>query len=293
MLLMLNRLPPLNAIKAFHAASRHLNLSRAAEELGVTQGAVSKQILALEDFIGAKLFERLPTGLELTREGNSLKNVTWPAFELLMTGFSRYERRPPRSQKVRISTLASFASSFLAPRLSRLETEFPDIQFEILTSDRLLDHAREEIDFSIRYGQAASTDLLCERIGTANIVPVYQPGLTHDLQTLLRFQVFAINEWRAWEAQHGDALTRHGHSLVVEEFVVALSAVLQGQGIALLPELMVQDHIKRGQLSTFGPPIQDWPYQYYLAYLPQATRRRPVAAIIDWLKREIADLNAA
>ena len=73
---MLSRLPSLNAIKAFHAASRHLNLSRAAEELGVTQGAVSKQILALEAFIGAKLLERLPTGLELTREGNSLKNVT-------------------------------------------------------------------------------------------------------------------------------------------------------------------------------------------------------------------------
>ena len=65
---MLNRLPPLNAVKAFHAVSRHLNLSRAAEELGVTQGAVSKQIIALEDFIGAKLFERTPSGLELTEE---------------------------------------------------------------------------------------------------------------------------------------------------------------------------------------------------------------------------------
>lgn len=289
---MLNRLPPLNAIKAFHAASRHLNLSRAAEELGVTQGAVSKQILALEDFIGAKLFERLPTGLELTREGNSLKNVTWPAFELLLSGFSRYERRPPRSQKVRISTLASFASSFLAPRLGRLEAEFPDVQFEILTSDRLLDHAREEIDFSIRYGQASALDLQCEPIGTANIVPVCSPGMTLDKQMLLRFQVFAINEWRAWEDANGDALTRHGQSLVIEEFVVALSAVLKGQGYAILPELMVWDHIRTGELTTFGQPIEDWPYQYYLAYLPQVATRKPVAPIMDWIKQEISELVA-
>ncbi|MHA7858093.1 MAG: LysR substrate-binding domain-containing protein [Henriciella sp.] len=289
---MLNRLPPLNAIKAFHAASRHLNLSRAAEELGVTQGAVSKQILALEDFIGAKLFERQPKGLELTREGNSLKNVTWPAFELLLSGFSRYERRPPRSQKVRISTLASFASAILAPRLSRLEAEFPDVQFEILTSDRLLDHAREEIDFSIRYGQVAAPDLQCEPIGSANIVPVCASGISHHLQTLLRFQVFAINEWRAWEEANGDALTRHGQSLVIEEFLVALMAVLKGQGYAILPELLVQEHIHAGALSTFGEPIQNWPYQYYFAYLPQALNRKPVAPIIDWIKSEIAEINA-
>lgn len=289
---MLNRLPPLNAIKAFHAASRHLNLSRAAEELGVTQGAVSKQILALEDFIGAKLFERLPTGLELTREGNSLKNVTWPAFELLLSGFSRYERRPPRSQKVRISTLASFASAILAPRLSRLEAEFPDVQFEILTSDRLLDHAREEIDFSIRYGQGSAQDLQCEPIGSANIIPVCAPGITLDPQTLLRFQVFAINEWRAWEAANGDALTRCGQSLVIEEFVVALSAVLNGQGYAILPELLVQEHLKTGQLETFGSPITKWPYQYYLAFLPQAATRKPVAPVIEWMRNELAELSS-
>lgn len=288
---MLNRLPPLNAIKAFHAASRHLNLSRAAEELGVTQGAVSKQILALEDFIGARLFERLSTGLELTREGNSLKNVTWPAFDLLLSGFSRYERRPPRSQKVRISTLASFASSILAPRLSRLEAEFPDVQFEILTSDRLLDHAREEIDFSIRYGQARGQELQCEPIGSANIIPVCSPDVALDPQMLLRFQVFAINEWRAWEEANGDALTRYGQSLIIEEFVVALTAVLKGQGYAILPELLVHEHIKTGALATFGNPIHDWPYQYYFAYLPQALNRKPVAPIIEWIKSEIADFT--
>lgn len=289
---MLNRLPPLNAIKAFHAASRHLNLSRAADELGVTQGAVSKQILALEDFIGAKLFERLPTGLELTREGNSLKNVTWPAFELLLSGFSRYERRPPRSQKVRISTLASFASCFLAPRLGRLEEAFPDTQFEILTSDRLLDHTREEVDFSIRYGQPGAQDLQCKQIGSAKMLPVCHPDYAHDLSSILRLQVYSINEWRAWTEAHGDALTQNGSNFVIEELVVALSAVTHGQGYALLPEMMVRDQINNNQLTTLGPPLESgWPYRYYLAYLPQALKRKPVSQVLDWLVADISKLT--
>ncbi|NQY13523.1 MAG: LysR family transcriptional regulator [Henriciella sp.] len=100
----LSRLPPLNAIKAFHAACRHLNFSRAAEELGVTQGAVSKQIIALEDFVGVKLFERHSNGLELTLEGVVLKRVTLPAFDLLLSGFANFRRSAPSSSNIRIAT---------------------------------------------------------------------------------------------------------------------------------------------------------------------------------------------
>ncbi|MDJ0921479.1 MAG: LysR substrate-binding domain-containing protein [Henriciella sp.] len=289
---MLNRLPPLNSIKAFHAACRHLNFSRAADELGVTQGAVSKQVLALEDFIGTKLFERTATGLELTVEGNSIKDVTLPAFDMLMSGFSRYERRSPRSQKVRISTLASFASSYLAPRLDRLEQAFPNIQLEILTSDRLVDHSREEIDFSIRYGRGISPDLVCDRIGTADLVPVCHPSFDLTKPKMRRLQVFSTNEWRAWEDQRGDRLTRKGTPIIVEEFVVAICAALSAQGMALLPELIVRDHIEQGRLMQFGEPIADWPYTYYIAMLPQASRDRHVAAVVDWLKTDIAGVPA-
>ena len=288
---MLNRLPPLNSIKAFHAACRHLNFSRAAEELGVTQGAVSKQIISLEDYIGAKLFERVTTGLELTAEGNALKNVTLPAFEMLMSGFSRYERRPPRSQQVRISTLASFATTYLAPRLGRLEAAFPDIQFEILTSERLLDHSREEIDFSIRYGRGISPDLICEPIGTTDLMPVCHPSFDIAQTQPRRLQLFAANEWQTWEKMNGDQLTRDSKSIIIEEFVVALSAVLNAQGIALLPELMVRDHLNQGRIKPFGEPLKNWPYTYYIAMLPQATRQRDVAAIIDWLKQDIENAS--
>ncbi|MEO0549170.1 MAG: LysR substrate-binding domain-containing protein [Pseudomonadota bacterium] len=288
---MLNRLPPLNAIKAFHAACRHLNFSRAADELGVTQSAVSKQIIALEDYIGARLFERVATGLELTAEGNSLKNVTLPAFEMLMSGFSRYERRPPRSERIRISTLASFASSYLAPRLDQLEAAFPDVQLEILTSDRLLDHSREEIDFSIRYGRGSSPDLICERIGSTALIPVCHPKFDLSRPNIRRLQVFSTNEWQIWEEKRGDALLRNGSVIIAEEFVVALSAARTQQGIALLPELIVRDHIHNGKLKVLGEPLEEFPYAYYIAMLPKAARRPRISKIIAWLREDIASLS--
>lgn len=284
---MLNRLPPLNAIKAFHAASRHLNFSRAAEELGVTQGAVSKQIIALEDYIGARLFERGAAGLSLTTEGRILKDTTLSAFDLLAAGFTRFERRAPRSEKIRISTLASFAATFLAPRLARLEAAFPDIELEILTSDRLLDLAREEIDFSIRYGKGQTHDLLCEPLGTANLIPVCNPQTAIEHSNVRRIQVFTVDEWQTWEKLNGDALTKSGHAIMVEEFLVAVSAVLNGQGLAILPELAVIDHIRSGRMTTFGDPVRDWPYQYYVAKLPRANKQRHVNALIEWIKNEV------
>lgn len=87
-------LPPLNSIRAFEVAARNMNFSRAAEEIGVTPGAISKQILTLEDFIGVKLFERLPGGLVLTPEGYKLRSSVEPAFDLLTQAFTRFSRRP-------------------------------------------------------------------------------------------------------------------------------------------------------------------------------------------------------
>lgn len=149
---MVKPLPPLNAIRAFEVASRHLNLSRAAEELGVTQDAISKQVIALEEFIGIQLFVREPSGLQLTAEGGNLKEAIAPAFTTLSDAFARYSRRPPRSNTIRISTVASFASNFLVPRLAKFTERFPGCELEFLTSIRLVDLAREEFDIAVRYG---------------------------------------------------------------------------------------------------------------------------------------------
>lgn len=289
---MLNRLPPLNAIKAFHAVCRHLHLSRAAEELGVTQGAVSKQIIALEDFIGAQLFERTSSGLTLTEEGRALKDTTLSAFDTLITGFARFERRPARSTSIRLSTVASFAFAFLAPRLDRFEAAFPDVHLDILTSTRLLDHTREEVDFSIRYGRGNWDNLVSTPLGSADLIPVGAPGIDPHVSPPRHLETYPEGAWKRWVERTGIDTFTSGPAIVLEDFLVALNAVRHGQGIALLPDLIVRADLQDGQVVALGPPLSGWHQQYHIAMTPQAHKRRQIAAIADWFHREVSPSGA-
>ncbi len=291
-------LPPLNAVRAYEAAARHLNFSRAAEELGVTQGAISKQVILLEDYIGAKLFERLPGGLALTAEGNALRNTIAPAFELLGEAFDRFHRRPPRSNVCRISTLASFASQFLVPHLSYFEDQHPDIKLEILTSDRLVDLAREEVDLSVRYGPGGKGDLIEAPLVTGMLAAVSSPQLlqraadANDLAAFLssvrRIQVFSNNEWRKWMEVTGVDLSEARRPFIIEDFIVAIEAVLAGQGVALLPEILVRKHLANGDMKLFCTTLIEWNQTYYTAHVPGAERRPVVRDVLAWLRNEVS-----
>ncbi len=288
-------LPPLNAVRAFEAAARHLSFSRAADELGVTPGAVSKQVLALEDFIGARLFERLPDGLAPTLEGRELAESLTPAFELMAGAFQRFSRRPPRSNVFRLSTVASLASQFVVPRLDAFEAELPEIELEILTSDRLADLAREEIDLSIRFGGGAWDGLVSRELVPGRLAPVCAPDLIArhkdaDVASVLAatrlIQVFPKNEWLAWADATGEALPDAASPfMVMEHFLVALQAVMAGQGVALLPEIIVRDQVAKGGLARFAAPI-DWAQTFYLTHLPNADRRPILREVMDWLTAE-------
>ena len=170
-------LPPLNALRAFEAAARHLSFSRAAEELGVTQGAISKHIIALEDFVGAQVFVRAPTGLSLTQEGYTLTEALRPAFAMMSDAFAQYHRRPTRSNICRIATLASFAGQFLVPHLPAFRAAHPDIEIEFITSTRLDDLTREEADLAIRYGLGEYEGLVSTRLVKGVLAPVCAPSV--------------------------------------------------------------------------------------------------------------------
>lgn len=293
---MVKALPPLNALRAFEVAARHLNFSRAAGELGVTPGAISKQVLALEDFIGARLFERLPDGLTLTLEGRELKESISPAFEMLTGAFSRFSRRPPRTNVVRLATVASFASQFLVPRLDVFEKSLPEIELEILTSDRVADLVREEIDLSIRFGGGGWDGLVSSELVEGLLVPVCAPSLHNQIisgsdspnleQTRL-IQVFSSSEWRKWQEASGVDLPPAERTFVMEHFLVALQAVIAGQGVALLPEIIVRESLANGHLKQFSSPTE-WHQTFHLAHLPNAERQPRVRNIIEWLQAEIA-----
>ncbi len=291
---MVKPLPPLNAVRAFEAASRHLNLSRAAEELGVTQGAISKQVIALEDFIGAQLFHREPGGLRLTNEGGSLKEAIEPAFTTLSEAFSRYSRRPPRSNVCRISTTASFASQFLVPRLGMFRDRFPGVDLEFLTTIRLVDLSKEEFDIAVRYGGGQYDGVISMPLSEPVLIPVCTPQVLAEggdsLATLLasarRIQCSAYNEWRDWAEMEKFDLSGVGPTIVIEEFQVALMAALAHQGLALLPEILVRDRMKRGELVTFSPTRVKTDYNFYIVHTPNASRRPIVPEVIAWLKSE-------
>jgi DNA-binding transcriptional LysR family regulator len=289
-------LPPLNAIRAFEVASRHLNLSRAADELGVTQGAISKQVIALEDFIGAQLFERQPSGLMLTNEGGALKEAIQPAFATLQEAFARYSRRPSRSNICRISTISSFASQFLVPRLTRFEEAHPDIELEFLTTIRVVDLAREGFDIAVRYGPGGWDGVISTPLSPGTLVPVVAPNLWRqangDIDTLIastrRIQCSASNEWRDWAEAAKYDLSNAPPTFVMEEFLVALTAALFGQGMALLPEILVRERLNRGELVLFSPARVPNDYTFHIAHTPSAERRPAVRAVIDWIKAEAA-----
>jgi LysR family glycine cleavage system transcriptional activator len=289
-------LPPLNPVRAFEAAARHLNLSRAAEEMGVTQGAISKQVIALEDFIGVQLFEREATGLQLTVEGNNLREAIRPAFALLGDAFARYSRRAPRSNVVRISTITSFAGQFLVPRLAAFREQVPGVELEFITSIRLVDLTREEFDIAVRYGAGEWDGVTSVKLVEGTFVPVCTPAQLEaakgDVRRLLvqtrRLQNSTFNEWRAWAETEKVDLSQLAPSYMIEDFLVCCRAVVEGLGLALLPEILVRDHVKRGEMVVFSPTRVETAYTYHLCYTAAAARRPIVRDTLDWLKAEAA-----
>jgi len=292
-------LPPLNSIRAFEVAARHTSFSRAAEEIGVTPGAISKQILALEDYIGIKLFERLPGGLTLTPAGYTVRSSVEPAFELLSQAFARYSRRSPRSNICRISTMASFAAQFFVPRLDKFKEDLPDIELEILTSQRLVDFSREEVDLTVRYGHGTWDDVVSAQLIKGQLVPVCAPTLLNGstdadrddfIRTTRRIQIHTSDEWRAWSHLTQLDLTESRRPFIIEDTLVAVEATLSGQGIALLPEVIARHKIETGKLTTFSDQRLPWNKTYFVTHTPNADRSPVVRDVIAWIKKEVAAL---
>lgn len=292
-------LPPLNAVRAFEAASRHLSFSRAAEELGVTQGAISKHVISLEDFIGAQVFVRSPTGLSLTQEGYTLMEALRPAFAMMTDAFAHYHRKPPRSSICRIATLASFAGQHLVPRLPEFRALHPDVEIEFITSVRLIDLTREEADLAVRYGLGQYEGLVSNRLVKGMLMPVCSPSvydacggnLDKLLNTTRRIQTAGYNEWREWQATTNIDLTDMPPAYVIEDFLVAIKALTTGQGLGLLPRILVQDMIDCGELVQFASSPVDIDHTFHIAHTVASARRPFVQTVIDWLKTTVEHLN--
>jgi LysR family transcriptional regulator of beta-lactamase len=243
---------PLNALRAFEASARHLNLTRAAEELHVTQTAVSQHIRKLEDRLGKPLFRRLPRGLALTDEGQALLPVVVESFGNLERALEKLGDTRPR-EVLTVGAVGTFAVGWLLPRLRDFQQVCPFVDLRLLTHNNRVDMAGEGLDYAIRFGDGAWHGTHAERIMDAPMSVMCTPALAHGLRTaadlarqpLLRS--YRADEWAAWfEAAGAPCPVVRG--AVFDSPLTLAEAAAQGAGAALLPACMFERELRQGRL---------------------------------------------
>jgi len=242
------RLPPLNSVRAFEAAARHKSITRAADELLVTHGAVSKQVRVLENYLGVQLFERSSSGLALTAAGVELAASLSSIFLDLHRAFSAYTTPTKKEYTCRLSTVPSFAAQFLVPRLRAFQEDNPDISLQIHTTNRLVDLEREPVDLAVRYGAGHWPNVSVEPLGGGTLLAVCAPALAEvvdpdDPCAILTntplIHTHSTSEWSAWLDQAGLTHIDSQSGLILQDFNVAIKATIGGHGVCLLPRLLV------------------------------------------------------
>ncbi|MEE8171693.1 MAG: transcriptional regulator GcvA [Alphaproteobacteria bacterium] len=300
-LVMTRRIPPLNSIRAFEAAARHLSFTHAADELNVTQAAISHQIKSLEQWLGLPLFRRLSRAVSLTEEGAQYLPAASQALDGLAGATARL-MRDGDTRSLTVTTLDSFAAQWLMPRLKGFRVRHPEIDVRILPSDGLVDFNRQEVDMAVRYGAGNWPGLVATQLMTEEIFPVCSPALLEgpnplrrpeDLvhHTLLHDDMRIENgevDWRTWLQTVGaDGVIDSERGPFFAHSYLVVQAAIDAQGVALGRGVLVADALADGRLvrpfEAAGLPLD---YAYYIAYPEGATQRPAVAAFTTWLLAE-------
>src|SRR3546814_23879 len=289
-------LPPLNSLRAFDAAARHGNLTRAAEALHVTHGAVSKQIAVLEAFLGTPVFERTPRGLVATEAGVLLAPIVAQALDAMADGIRRV-RRGAGPATLTISVLPSFAAHWLIHRLPRFLALHPGIDVRFFTTRRGVDLAREDVDVAIRYGRGDWKGVHAERFLQESLTPVCAPSLLAlhagiEPSGLLRRTIHSHRsdetDWRRWRAAAGLPAEEIPPLARYEDTAVALQAVLGGQGVMLGRSALIRDDVESGRLLRLSEVEVPALEANWLVCLERNRGRTAVRAFRDWLVAEAA-----
>jgi LysR family glycine cleavage system transcriptional activator len=288
------RRPPLNALPSFEAAARHLSFSKAADELRVTHGAVSRAVRNLEDHLGVQLMIRATRSVRLTPTGASYAAEIRDVLERLAAATSAATGQS--SGILSVSTIDSFAARWLMPRLPRFRRAHDDIDVRVATSERLANFVSDGIDIAIRCGGGKYPGLSAELLMNEDHFPVCSPKLLkgrHPLRTpadlashTLLHDVFTV-DWAMWLHSAGiDNVDPHrGPTFLSSDH--AILAAVQGEGVALGRSALVADDLAAGRLVRPFQLSLPAGFAYYLVYPPRALQRPNVKAFRDWLMAEI------
>lgn len=286
-------LPSLNALRAFAVAGRHLSFTRAAEELHVTQGAVSRLVKQLEDDLGVSLFSRGSRGLELTEAGAAYLPPLADAFERMQAATRLMMRTGRPANRLAITMLPTFAMRWFMPRLADFHRLNPDIAVDVTSADRPIDFASEPVDVGIQYGTGDwPAELAAEFLFPETVALVASPALLkakplRRLDDVKRHTLLTHSTrpegWAEWFTAAG--LKGHvARGPAFEHFFMSIEAAVNGLGLALVPDFFVAQELRDGRLVE---PLPDHRLQrrggYYLLYLKGRERDPAIRAFRNWL----------
>jgi LysR family glycine cleavage system transcriptional activator len=300
-------MPPLNALRAFEAAARHLSLTKAAQELHVTAGALSHQIRGLEDFLGLKLFERHVRSIALTSAGKQL-------FPGLQTGFVHIRdavaglSEASDDRVLVISTPPGLTAKWLAPRLYRFSAAHPEIDVRVSSSLGNANFTTDGVDVAVRNLAAdatADTDLVIDRLIEINLVPVCSPGLIetygpftspaalrgvpliHDESLASRA---AMPTWADWFTAAGVGGVDVSRGLRFNSADHALDATVEGAGVLLAHDVLAYDELRTGRLIAPFALTLETRRAYHFVCAKRRQDHPSVQAFRTWIKQEVAAL---
>ncbi len=293
---MLRRLPSLNALKAFEAAARHESFTKAADELSVTQGAVSHQVKGLELELGLRLFNRERQRLVITEAGRSYLEVVRDAFDRLAVGTNRLLQRQ-KAGTLTVTTSPNFASKWLVHRLGRFVEAHPDIDLRVSASRQHVDFAREDLDIAIRHGDGQWPGLSVARLCTEELFPVCSPKFMRgrgalrvpaDVRRHTLLHVGDRRNWSKWLEAADVATADIDRGPIFSEWSMAIDAAVDGQGIAVARTALAAWDLCAGRLVRPFPLALKAPYAYWIV-CPKSTADLPkIATFRDWLLTEAA-----
>lgn len=298
---MSRQLPPLKPLRAFEAAARHLSFTKAAQELNVTQAAISHQVKTLEDALQTQLFRRFNRRLMLTDTGQMYLPALTEAFDQIDAATRRL-RADDRSGDLKVSVATSIAAKWLLPRLTRFRQQHPDIDVMVSASDKMTDFARDDMDMALRYGYGVYPGMRVDKLMQDTVFPVCSPALLQgpfplhepaDLKhhTLMHEEwgdMINAPDWGVWMAAAGvkgvntDRGPRYSHSSL------SLQAAMDGQGVALARSSLVGLDLEAGRLVQPFGPVLTTNYACYVVSPEAAADWPKIKAFREWLLEQAA-----
>jgi LysR family transcriptional regulator, glycine cleavage system transcriptional activator len=295
---MRKHLPPTNALVVFEAAGRHMNFTRAAKELDVTQSAVSRQIQLLEEFFGIPVFQRQSRGLSLTSEGERLHRAVTMGLEHI-ANVSADLRRQRGPGELTVATSVAFASYWLMARIAKFRGLHPEIDIRLVAASPVYDLSSEGIDIAVRYGSGEWPGVEAVRLFDNEIWPVCSPRYLENApalnkpadlteHSLLHLAKFDRN-WVTWDSfleSIGVRPEPGKGGFTFDNYMVLIQSALRGEGIALCGRRLAEDFIEQGDLVRPIPVAQESDRGFWLLRARDGQLSEPARQFYNWLLDE-------